>query len=487
MAPNNDQETLEKLLEKLLEEVISVGQTESSTEQSILRQRIQVVSRHRSLSVGQKTRVIQKLTMESGAGRELNVSDLWPKLQENEAKPLAETKEVEPYDEANDYNLASGTECTHFYSNTKLYSQKTGLWYECKRCFQRSDSESKVEDLSHVMCGKCSFVAPKGTKSCPKCEGNYASFSCFQCRIFEDNEENVIYHCPHCNECKLGEGIGIDYNHCFDCNCCMPLEMFHNEEPAHKCIRNNLVSDCPICGEDLKENADLQVEFLIPCNHTIHQKCLQLYLENGQFKCPVCQISIVDMEINFKLLDGEIRNCPLPAPYTSWRCVYKCNDCDARGITNYHFLGIKCRSCYSFNTILLQVVKDDDVAGERKEEDFGATKRSSVSTEMVNSSFMSRADTVRSRSSSNMDGFLNDFLSKDEDLSLSHLLVGLKQYYSNKRRIKSDFLPNDVEEEGVELLSQSVEHRNRNSLFNDIRHSFKQFLSLLEDNENHEP
>ncbi|XBW38596.1 hypothetical protein QEN19_004185 [Hanseniaspora menglaensis] len=508
----------------------------------ILRQRIIYTSNLSSLETTEKTKLIQKLMM-NNTKRKLVLDDIYKESScvqkcgsHFESKNYINTKSKDPleYLQEADYNFINDISCSHFQSNVKLYSNTTNMWYSCKNCYLMS-AETGIEALAFLACGKCNLVTSvSDSDTCSGCEKKYAEFCCLKCRIFENNEENDIYHCPFCKECKLGEGLGIDYNHCFDCNCCMPLEMFHNEKVSHKCIKNNLSSDCTICGVRLNgdysknvrsyesKGENWKVQFLIPCNHAIHETCLKLYLDNGQYKCPICQISIVDMEINFKLLDEEIQTCPLPSPYNSWRCIYKCNDCATRGITSYHFLGIKCRSCYSFNTILLQVLKDHSSEIVSDDQDFGNTKRSTVSKEMVDSTFMSRGDSFKGKDKNGMDGFLNEFLSKDEDLSLSHLLVGLKQYYTknkssedkeiksntpfenfdvnkvfnnlksnvwskitsannqiNKQKIDEDEL---LKSDEFELSTQS----QNNGLLNDIGDSFKQFLSFLEDNEGHE-
>ena len=591
-----DEHNLKHVYEELLLQLNSIsnedvdlynGEDLLDSDKQLMRKRILLVNNNESLNITLKTKLIQKLMMHNEKAN-LHLSDIYiHKLEDEEYsndRQINFNDDIEiQYTEESDYNIINDIECTHFVSDVKIYSDKTGLWYSCKNCYLSSTETStssvdNVSSLTHLQCGKCLFVDTIAKDTCLNCENKFAEFCCLKCRIFEDNDENDIYHCPYCKECKLGEGLGIDYKHCFDCNCCMPLEMFHNQEVSHKCIKNNLSSDCPICGVKLNEHHhsnnnknshsfdslvdNWRVQFLIPCNHAIHETCLKLYLDNGQYKCPICQISIVDMEINFKLLDEEIQNCALPSPYNTWRCVYKCNDCDTRGITSYHFLGIKCRSCYSFNTILLQVLKnnEDDI---KEETEVGNTKRSTVSKEMVDNSFMSRKDAFKGKNANDMDGFLNDFLSKDEDLSLSHLLVGLKQYYSSKKnvnmktnnsfenfdpnkvynRMKSNFwnkvrgtnqdlkfasdlenedyiaseedgrnetndteyskqdLDSETEEEEEEkrekeeqiqdiLINHSADNKNilpdNNRLLNDIGDSFKQFLKLLEDNENHE-
>lgn len=151
------------------------------------------------------------------------------------------------------------------------------------------------------------------------------------------------------------------------------------------------------------------------------------------------------------------------------------------------------------------------------------TKRSIVSKEMVNESFMSRKRSNSDIKDNDMDNFLNKFLSKDEDLSISHVLQGLKEYYNVKKndkkinneenelgfvdavdvnsmmnRLKFNVLnrflskkPNsDTESDTNELTEEKADIDEDNSrqktLFNDIGDSFKQFISFLEDSNGHD-
>ena len=99
------------------------------------------------------------------------------------------------------------------------------------------------------------------------------------------------------------------------------------------------------------------------CGHSIHQSCF-CQLTKTSYKCPICSKSVVNMEAQFRLLDAEIEANILPEPYSKWRCVIVCNDCSARSNVNFHFLGLKCSTCKSYNTAQLSLIKpeeDDDV------------------------------------------------------------------------------------------------------------------------------
>lgn len=80
----------------------------------------------------------------------------------------------------------------------------------------------------------------------------------------------VIYHCPYCNLCRLGKGLGIDYFHCMTCNACMSRLLM-----KHTCREKLFMDNCPICNEDIFTST-LPVKSL-PCGHLMHSTCFEVF------------------------------------------------------------------------------------------------------------------------------------------------------------------------------------------------------------------
>jgi phage FluMu protein Com len=70
------------------------------------------------------------------------------------------------------------------------------------------------------------------------------------------------------------------------------------------------------------------------------------------------------MEAQFRLLDAEIEAEVLPSPYNEWRSIIGCNDCQARSNVKFHFLGLKCSTCKSYNTVQIKLLKPEEVEGD---------------------------------------------------------------------------------------------------------------------------
>lgn len=68
------------------------------------------------------------------------------------------------------------------------------------------------------------------------------------------------------------------------------------------------------------------------------------------------------METHFRNLDRAIDNQPMPSEFRDTQAMVSCNDCCAKSAVKYHWLGLKCAICDSYNTVQLSILSDPDVA-----------------------------------------------------------------------------------------------------------------------------
>lgn len=88
--------------------------------------------------------------------------------------------------------------------------------------------------------------------------------------------DRQIYHCPYCNLCRVGKGLGIDYFHCMKCNACMSRSLL-----VHVCREKCLEDNCPICHEYIfTSNSPVKA---LPCGHLMHSACFQVPLILSEF------------------------------------------------------------------------------------------------------------------------------------------------------------------------------------------------------------
>src|ERR1700712_408230 len=129
-------------------------------------------------------------------------------------------------------------------------------------------------------------------------------------------------------------------------------------EHSHKCIERVSDCDCPICGEYMFTSPS-PVVFML-CGHGIHKACYDRHMKSS-YKCPICSKSTVNMETQFRNLDRAIDSQPMPPQFQDTKAMVSCNDCYAKSAVKYHWLGLKCAICDSYNTAQLSILSDPAV------------------------------------------------------------------------------------------------------------------------------
>ncbi|KAI3817212.1 hypothetical protein L1987_11001 [Smallanthus sonchifolius] len=241
--------------------------------------------------------------------------------------------------------------CEHYKRNCKLRAACCQKLFTCRFCHDNvTDHTMDRKATNDMMCMNCLKVQPVGPVcSTPSCNGlSMAKYYCSYCKFFDD--ERTVYHCPFCNLCRLGKGLGVDFFHCMTCNYCLAIKLVD-----HKCREKGLETNCPICCDFLfTSSAAVRA---LPCGHFMHSACFQAYACT-HYICPICSKSMGDMSVYFGMLDALMASEVLPEDYRNRRHDILCNDCDKKGSAPFHWLYHKCGSCGSYNT---RVIKLDPV------------------------------------------------------------------------------------------------------------------------------
>ncbi|XP_065880980.1 zinc finger protein BRUTUS-like [Euphorbia lathyris] len=241
--------------------------------------------------------------------------------------------------------------CEHYKRNCKLRAACCGKLFTCRFCHDKvSDHSMDRKVTTEMMCMRCLKIQPVGQVcSTPSCVGfSMAKYFCSICKFFDD--ERNVYHCPSCNLCRVGNGLGVDFFHCMKCNCCLAMKLVD-----HKCREKGMEINCPICC-DFLFTSSLSVKAL-PCGHFMHSNCFQAYT-CSHYICPICSKSLGDMSVYFGMLDALLASEELPEEFRDRCQVILCNDCDKKGTAAFHWLYHKCGLCGSYNT---RVIKVDSV------------------------------------------------------------------------------------------------------------------------------
>ncbi|KAF7163335.1 hypothetical protein CNMCM5623_008313 [Aspergillus felis] len=62
------------------------------------------------------------------------------------------------------------------------------------------------------------------------------------------------------------------------------------------------------------------------------------------------------MESTFRNLDRTIQSQPMPVEFKDTSALIHCNDCGAKSVVRYHWLGLKCDMCESYNTAQIRLL-----------------------------------------------------------------------------------------------------------------------------------
>lgn len=199
-----------------------------------------------------------------------------------------------------------------------------------------------------IICRVCFERQSSKTNNCINCGIQFGEYHCAICNLWMSNEERP-YHCPDCGFCRVGGGE--NFRHCQDCGMCIDKELFAN----HNCKVGKYMSNCPVCQEDLFSSRDASHE--LPCGHAIHWHCFR-ELASHDSRCPMCKKTAETHERMKPTWDAMAEGIALqPVPPDLAKVVtMKCNDCErVQKNRSWHFLGVQCRQCESFNTVVERI------------------------------------------------------------------------------------------------------------------------------------
>ncbi|KAJ4261571.1 hypothetical protein NW762_007002 [Fusarium torreyae] len=254
---------------------------------------------------------------------------------------------VEPYEVIPETEQPLG--CQHYERNVKLQCFTCKRWYTCRFCHDANEDHNLIRtETRNMLCMICA-TPQKASDMCISCGEISAHYYCNICHLWENRQSKPIYHCNDCGICRRGMGLGKDFFHCKTCRACISTSI----EGSHKCIERSTDCDCPICGEYLFTSPRPVV--FMACGHSIHKKCYEQHMKVS-YKCPICNKSLTNMESQFRNLDVAIQTQPMPPEFRDTTAVILCNDCSGKSTVRYHWLGLKCSICRSYNTVELNII-----------------------------------------------------------------------------------------------------------------------------------
>ena len=216
---------------------------------------------------------------------------------------------------------------------------------------------------SSVVRDKNPFVSPfplpfiPYSNNCVTCFVQFGEYHCSICNLWMSDEERP-YHCPDCGFCRVGGSE--NFKHCHDCGMCIDRTLYDN----HNCKDGKYKSNCPVCQEYLFSSRSASHE--MPCGHAIHWDCFR-QLAAHDSRCPVCKKTAETKERMMPTWNAMAAGVALqPVPPELCRVVnIQCNDCEEHDHGRaWHFLGVQCNNCSSFNTVVDRIIMSGEEAHE---------------------------------------------------------------------------------------------------------------------------
>lgn len=107
--------------------------------------------------------------------------------------------------------------CAHYRRNVKVQCPDCHNWYTCRHCHDEVEkhplARSRIRNMLCMACG----TPQRAGQYCKQCSWLAADYYCDLCKLWDNDTEHRIYHCPDCGICRRGEGLGKDYIHCKVC------------------------------------------------------------------------------------------------------------------------------------------------------------------------------------------------------------------------------------------------------------------------------
>lgn len=281
----------------------------------------------------------------------------------------------EEEEEQDEGAAAAAAPCIHYENNCDIISPCCNRIFGCRVCHDDAISNNNMSNMSttttttcgirtmdrfaitKIICRNCHTKQSSNSSSssnnncCIACNIQLSEYHCHICNIWMTNTTSP-FHCRKCGFCRVGGSE--NYKHCDTCCMCLSVTVYNNK---HDCKIDKYKSACPVCREDMFISRQSPVE--LPCGHAIHVHCFRSLTGYGDSRCPICKKTVVnrdDMILAWTSRARDIEAQPMPNDLTRIVDIL-CNDCEGRsGNRDWHFLGVQCLECLSFNTVVQKVV-----------------------------------------------------------------------------------------------------------------------------------
>jgi len=253
---------------------------------------------------------------------------------------------------------ASPPPCVHYERRCDIVAPCCGRIFGCRVCHDDVMTQSAHHStcgpmdrfaIKEIVCKECGTRQDSKTNECIKCKVTFAEYHCPKCNIWMALKKRP-FHCDECGFCRVGGRE--NFRHCSRCSMCVAASTYE----THNCMTDKYKNNCPVCREDMFSSRQPPQD--LPCGHAIHAHCFR-NLAGFDYRCPICKKTVVSrrsMSAAWEARARDIEMQPMPADLAR-RVDIMCNDCERKSEDRgWHFLGVQCPECDSFNTVVESVV-----------------------------------------------------------------------------------------------------------------------------------
>lgn len=243
--------------------------------------------------------------------------------------------------------------CVHYERKCNIIAPCCGKVFGCRVCHDEMTPPPGHGPMDRfavreVVCKECNTRQP-ASNNCIRCGIQFGEYHCGICNLWMV-ESKKPFHCNDCGFCRVGGREA--FRHCHQCCMCISVNVYDD----HNCMKDKYKNNCPVCREDMFSSRQSPQD--LPCGHAIHAHCFRR-LAGFDYRCPICKKTVVSQQSMAAAWAARARDIEMqPMPADLARVVnIMCNDCETKSLNrNWHFLGVQCPSCNSFNTIVEQVI-----------------------------------------------------------------------------------------------------------------------------------
>jgi len=251
------------------------------------------------------------------------------------------------------------TKCTHYDRNCNIVAPCCNRIVGCRICHDETSPPGHPPMnrflVREVVCKLCG-TRQMASNQCINCKVVFGEYHCSKCNLWMSQAKKP-FHCDQCGFCRVGGQE--NFRHCSECCMCISVNVFE----THRCFKDKYKNNCPVCREDMFSSRQSPQD--LPCGHAIHAHCFRK-LAGFDYRCPICKKTVVSRQSMAAAWEARARDiAEHPMPSDLQRIVdIMCNDCESKShALNWHFLGIQCGHCSSFNTVVEQVLSSGPPSG----------------------------------------------------------------------------------------------------------------------------